>query len=82
MPEAGPQIQKIPVEMEGGKWIIAIKGREVCIIDPQGRCRHQSVGHHMTAIHLAMNIAKYPFASTPNADEALQLIAKRFLEED
>lgn len=64
--------------MKDGAWTILKKGDEICIVDPQGRCRHQSKGHMNTANHLAMQLEKLPLESEPNLDEALRMIVERF----
>lgn len=64
--------------LHDGIWTILKKGDEICIVDPQGRGRHQSKGHVNTAMHLAMQLADKQFLSEPNADEGLRLVVERF----
>lgn len=69
------------VETPNGVWEIVVKGDECCIIDNQGRVRHESKGHENTAIHFAMFLAEHPLSSEPNADEALRMRAKEIKRE-
>jgi len=48
------------IHMKDGIWTILKKGDEICIVDPQGRCRHMSKGHN-TAMHLAMQLGDRAF---------------------
>lgn len=64
--------------MPDGTWIILKKNNEICIVDPEGRCRHQSKGHMNTAAHLTMQLGKNKFESEPNLDEALRLVVENF----
>jgi hypothetical protein len=66
------------IHMKDGIWTILKKGDEIMIVDPQGRCRHQSRGHINTANHLAMMLADRQFLSEPNADEALRMVVENF----
>lgn len=72
---------KTTLQMEDGNWEIHLKGDHCQIIDAQGRQRHTSRGHKMTAAHLAMQLAKQPFVSVENLDAALKELAKRFTTE-
>lgn len=67
--------------MSGGTWTILKKGDEICIVDSEGRCRHQSRGHMNTAAHLAMQLGQNRFVSEPNADEALRMAVENFRNE-
>lgn len=64
--------------MADGTWTILKRKDEICIVDPQGRCRHQSKGHINTAAHLAMQLQRLPLESEPNLDEALRLTVEKF----
>ncbi len=66
------------VLMSDGTWTILKKDNEICIVDPQGRCRHQSKGHMNTAVHLAMQLQKLPLPPEPNLDEALRMTVENF----
>ena len=65
--------------MKDGTWIILKKDDEIMIVDPQGRCRHQSKGHMDTAVHLAMQLGDKLLSSESNMDEGL--IVERFKNE-
>lgn len=69
------------LSMKDGDWTILMKDDKICIVDPQGRSRHQSKGHVNTAMHLAMQLGDKPFRSEPNADEALRMMVERFRNE-
>ena len=69
------------LQMKDGIWTILKKGDEICIVDPPGRCRHQSKGHVNTAMHLAMQLGDKPFGSEPNMDEGLRMVVERFRNE-
>src|SRR5262245_36894456 len=65
------------IGLKDGEWRVIRRGEHLKIIDPQGRQRHVSRGHDMTGVHLAMCLAEKPFASEPNLDEALRILAKQ-----
>jgi hypothetical protein len=69
------------IHMKDGIWTILKKGDEICIVDSQGRCRHQSKGHVNTAMHLAMRLADNELPSESNMDEALRMTVERFKNE-
>ena len=66
---------------KNGPWKILKNKDEICIVDPEGRERHRSKGHLMTAMHLAMMLSKNPLIPEPNADEALRLSAENFIND-
>ena len=61
-------------------WKVYKRGEHVCIVDAQDRERHRSRGHTMTAVHLAMQLARQKFESNEIADSALRFYAKKFIE--
>ncbi len=68
------------VEYPDGIWEVRLKGDELSIVDPEGRQRFHSANHAMTGVHLAMQLAKNEFKSTPNIDKALQMLAADFVK--
>jgi hypothetical protein len=65
-----------------GTWKVLKKDNEICIVDSEGRERHRSKGHVMTAVHLAMMLAEKPLEPDCNADAELRRSAKEFINED
>jgi hypothetical protein len=65
----------------GGVWNILKRGDEVCIVDNEGRERHRSQGHLMTAVHLAMHMARWPLPLNEEADASLRQSAEDFAKE-
>ncbi len=70
------------IETPRGVWKVLIKGEEVLIADDQGRSRYRGIGHDMTAVHLAMQMAQRPMPSEPNLDQALRMEVEEFLKHD
>lgn len=71
-------LEQEAVWLNDGEWVIYKRSDCVMIVDPDGRCRHESRGHLLTAIHLAIQLGKVEFNSTCTMDDALKLRAAKF----
>ena len=70
------EIQEIVTK--NGTWQVLKRGNEICIVDSEGRERHRSKGHVMTAVCYAMALSENKFNSLSNLDEALRMSAQQF----
>lgn len=75
-------IEKQTLQTGHGDWTVLKKNDEICIVDAEGRCRHQSRGHINTAVYLAAALAERPMLSDENADTALRAAVAQFKESD
>ena len=60
-------IKTTELEVDGNRiWKILLKGTTICIVDDQGRERHRSKGHEITAVYLAQPKSNRMHDNGPN----------------